>query len=243
VLVSFAARRLWGWGAWRAGLLGAAFIALELVFCGANAMKIGHGGWLPLTVAAALFIVMMTWKTGRTLLRERLDARRLPFDVFLESIRDGSAVRTKGTAVYMSGNPTDTPIALLHNLKHNRVLHERIVLLTIIAEENPHVAAADRARVERLADGFFRVIARFGFMETPDISHVLEACREQGLALNANTCSFFLSRETIVPGKLPSMARWRSRLFAYLSRNAQTPAAFFGLPANRVVELGLQIEL
>lgn len=243
VLFYFACRWVWNWPVWRAGLLCAAFMILEFVFCAANAMKIGHGGWLPLAVAAAIFVVMTTWKTGRMLLRERLDARRLPFDVFLESVRDGSAVRVKGTAVYMSGNPNDTPIALLHNMKHNRVLHERIVLLTIAAEEKPHVDAAARTHVEPLADGFYRVIARFGFMETPDISTVLAACREQGLALNAGTCSFFLSRETIVPGKRPIMSRWRARLFAYLSRNAQTAAAFFGLPANRVIELGLQIEL
>lgn len=243
VLFYFAARRVWNWRVWQAGLLCALFMGMELVFCAANAMKIGHGGWLPLAVAAGIFVIMTTWKTGRRLLRDRLDARRLPFDIFLESIRDGSALRTKGTAVYMSGNPNDTPIALLHNLKHNRVLHERTVLLTIVAEEKPHVDPADRVRVETLTDGFFRVIARFGFMETPDIGRVLAACGEQGLELSANTCSFFLSRETIVSGRHPIMSRWRSRLFAYLSRNAQTAAAFFGLPANRVIELGLQIEL
>jgi KUP system potassium uptake protein len=186
---------------------------------------------------------MTTWKTGRRLLRDRLEDRRLPFNVFLESIQDGAALRIKGTAVYMSGSSNDTPIALLHNLKHNTVLRERIVLLTIVAEETPHVDPAERVHVEQLTGGFFRVVARFGFMESPDISRVLDACRGQGLALSAGSCSFFLSRETIVPGRRPIMSRWRSRLFAFLSRNAQTPAAFFGLPPNRVIELGLQIEL
>ena len=243
VLFYFAARRVWNWRAWQAGLLCAVFMTIEIVFFAANAMKIGHGGWLPLVVAAGIFIVMTTWKTGRMLLRERLDARRLPFDVFLNSIQDGSALRAKGTAVYMSGNPNDTPIALLHNLKHNRVLHERIVLLTIVAEAEPHVDAADRARVEQPAPGVFRIVARFGFMDTPDIAGILDACRGQGLALSADSCSFFLSRETIVRGSRPIMSRWRSRLFAYLARNAQTAAAFFGLPPNRVIELGVQIEL
>jgi KUP system potassium uptake protein len=243
VLFYFAARRLWGWQAWQAGLLCAAFMTIELVFCAANAVKIGHGGWLPLVVAAGIFIVMTTWKTGRMLLRDRLNDRRLPFNIFLESIQGGSALRTKGTAVYMSGNPNDTPIALLHNLKHNRVLHERIVLLTIVTEENPHVDPAERVHVEQLTAGFSRVIARFGFMETPDIDQVFLACHEQGLELTTGFCSFFLSRETIVCGKRPLMSRWRSRLFAFLARNAQTAGSFFGLPANRVVELGLQIEL
>ncbi|MEI6150243.1 MAG: potassium transporter Kup [bacterium] len=243
ILFYFVARRTWGWRAWQAGLLCGTFIAVELVFCAANAVKIGHGGWLPLAVAAGIFVIMTTWHTGRLLLRDRLEDRRLPFDVFLASIRDGSALRAKGTAVYMSGNSRDTPIALLHNLKHNKVLHERIVLLTIVAEENPHVNQTERAHVEPLAAGFFRVIARFGFMETPDIGDVLLACRAQGLELSVEFCSFFLSRETIVPGKRPIMSRWRSRLFAFLARNAQTAAAFFGLPANRVVELGLQVEL
>lgn len=244
VLFYFAARRVWGWRMWQAGLVCAVFIAMELVFCAANAVKIGHGGWLPLAVAAGMFVIMTTWKTGRKLLRDRLERRRLPFSVFLDSIQSkSSAIRASGTAVYMSGNPNDTPIALLHNLKHNKVLHERIVLLTIVAEESPHVETAERVRVDPLAAGFFRVIARFGFMETPDIREVLDACRRQGLELTANTCSFFLSRETIVHGKRPVMSRWQSRLFAYLARNAQTAAAFFGLPANRVVELGLQIEL
>ena len=243
ILFYFVARRTWGWRTWQAGLLCGTFIAVELVFCAANAVKIGHGGWLPLAVAAGIFVIMTTWNTGRMLLRDRLEDRRLPFDVFLASIRDGSALRAKGTAVYMSGNSRDTPIALLHNLKHNKVLHERIVLLTIVAEENPHVNQTERAHVEPLAAGFFRVIARFGFMETPDIGDVLLACRAQGLELSVEFCSFFLSRETIVPGKRPIMSRWRSRLFAFLARNAQTAAAFFGLPANRVVELGLQVEL
>jgi KUP system potassium uptake protein len=243
VLFYFAARRLWGWRTWQAGLLCAAFMAMELVFCAANAVKIGHGGWLPLAVAAGIFVIMTTWKTGRLLLRDRLDARRLPFNVFLDSVQDGSALRTKGTAVYMSGNPNDTPIALLHNLKHNRVLHERIVLLTIVAEDNPHVDPAERVHVESLTAGFFRVIARFGFMETPDIGQVFLACRGQGLALSTGSCSFFLSRETIVRGRRPIMSSWRCRLFAFLARNSQTAAAFFGLPPNRVVELGLQIEL
>lgn len=243
VLFYFAARRLWGWQAWQAGLLCAAFMAVELVFCAANAVKIGHGGWLPLVVAAGIFVIMTTWKTGRMLLRDRLNDRRLPFNIFLESIQGGSALRTKGTAVYMSGNPNDTPIALLHNLKHNRVLHERIVLLTIVTEENPHVDPAERVHVEQLTAGFSRVIARFGFMETPDIDQVVLACHGQGLELTTGFCSFFLSRETIVCGKRPIMSRWRSRLFAFLARNAQTAGSFFGLPANRVVELGLQIEL
>ncbi len=237
------ARRAWGWTALRAGALCAAFLAVELVFFGANALKITHGGWFPLVVAVGVFAVMITWRSGRRLLGRQLTERMLPLDLLLESARSEAVPRVPGTAVYMAGNPKGTPVALLHNLKHNRVLHQRVILLTIVTEEAPHADAAGRVRIEPHSDGFFRVTAHYGFMEKPDLEELAAACTAGGLELKLNQATFFLSRETIVRAKRSALSGWRRRLFAFLARNAQNPTDFFGLPANRVVELGMQVEL
>ena len=241
VLFFFAARRLWSWNAWLTGLLCAGFISLELVFFAGNAIKIAHGGWFPLLVAGLIFTVMTTWKRGRQLLRERLATATLPVETFLQSLKLEPPVRIKGTAVFMSGNRDGTPLALLHNLKHNQVLHSRVILLTIITADRPHVRRDERVQVEQLPEGCFRVIAQFGFMETPNVAQVFECCRERGLNIELEQCTYFLSRETIIPTPGPGMVLWRERLFALLSRNAQTATSFFGLPENRVVELGMQV--
>jgi KUP system potassium uptake protein len=243
VLFFFAARRLWGWSRVRAGALCAAFLSVEGLFFAANALKIPSGGWFPLVAAAAVLLVMTTWKRGRQLLGERLSASLLPFEVFLAGIRQSGAQRVRGTAVFMSGNPDGTPLALLHNLMHNKVLHERILLLTLLTAEEPHVTGPDRIRIDQLTDGFWRVTVRIGFMEKPEVPAILEACAAHGLPVKMAETTFFLSRETILSTSLPGMARWREKLFAFLSRNAQPATAFFGLPANRVVELGMQVEL
>ena len=242
VLFYFAARRLWQWSAWKAGTLCGVFFALELAFFAANVLKIAHGGWFPLAIGALLFTVMSTWKTGRKLLGQRLAASVLPLDVFVQSIALDPPHRVRGTAVFMSGNPDGTPLALLHNLKHNRVLHERAVLLTIAISDEAHVDEDDRVQVEPLGHGLFRVRARCGFMERATVSELLAKCAAQGLELSDAETTFFLSRETILPSARPGMALWRERLFAFLARNAQPATAFFELPANRVVELGMQVE-
>ena len=243
LLFYFAARRLWNWSRLKTGALCSVFLAVEILFFAANSVKILHGGWFPLVAAFAIFIVMTTWKRGRQLLGERLSASLLPFEIFLEGIRHSGAQRVRGTAVFMSGNPNGTPLALLHNLMHNKVLHERILLLTLVTVEEPHVAAAERVNVEKLTDGFWRVTVRVGFMENPAVPTVLETRAAQGLPVKMEETTFFLSRETIISTKLPGMAQWRERLFAFLSRNAQSATTFFSLPANRVVELGMQVEM
>lgn len=243
VLFYFASRRLWNWSRRRAGLLCGAFLLVDLAFLGANSMKTLHGGWFPLALGVGIAIVMTTWKQGRRALGERLSAGMLPFELFLDGILNSGARRARGTAVFMSGNPAGTPLALLHNLKHNQVIHERVLLLTLLTAEQPHVAPADRLKVERLADGFWRVTARAGFMEKPAVPELLAGCAAHGLPVEPDNVTFFLSRETILITNLPGMARWRGRLFAFLSRNAQSATKFFGLPAPRVVELGMQIEL
>lgn len=243
LLLYFAARRIWGWKVWQAaGLCGIAFL-VELPFFGANALKIVHGGWFPLVVAAILFTLMTTWRQGRRLLWERVKASALPTPQFLESMRRREMPRVKGTAVYLAGNPDGVPIALLHNLKHNKVLHERVVFLTILVSEHPRADDDSRITVEELENGFWRVRANFGFMEEPNAPEVLRRCADFGLKFREAETSYFLSRETIIPSSRSGMWSWRERLFAVMARNSQSATTFFQLPANRVVELGMQVEI
>jgi KUP system potassium uptake protein len=243
VLFYFAARRLWNWPRWQAGLLCGFFIIIEGILCMANLLKIAHGGWFPLVVAAFVFTLMTTWKTGRRVLGERLRGSFIPLNLFLDDVDRTAPIRVPGTAVFMSSNAEATPLALLHNLKHNRVLHKNVIFLTIQTEDVPHIRAEDRVQLEELRKGFHRVIARYGFMEDPNVPEVLDRCRPLGLELDWMNTTFFLSRETIIATKQPGMWLWREKLFAFLSRNAQRPTDFFRIPANRVVELGMQVEM
>ncbi|MEW6303322.1 MAG: potassium transporter Kup [Verrucomicrobiota bacterium] len=243
ILFHRAARRLWNWNPWVLGLLCGLFLLIELAFCGANFLKIAHGGWFPLVVAGGIFAIMATWKTGRRILREQLQAASLPLDLFIADLDANPPTRVKGTAVFMAGNPSGTPIALLHNLKHNRVLHERVILLSITILEVPHVPPTEHVQLEVLRPDFYRVIGRYGFMDEPSVDKLLGACLPLGLDVKPLECTFFLSRESIVSGRGGGMVAWRRTLFSILSRNAQSATAFFQLPANRVVELGMQVEL
>jgi KUP system potassium uptake protein len=243
ILFYFAARRLWNWSRWQAGLLCGFFIVIEGVLCTANLLKIAHGGWVPLVIAAIVFLLMTTWKTGRRVLGDRLRSSFIPLPLFLDDVQKTAPHRVAGTAVFMSSNADATPLALLHNLKHNRVLHQSVVFLTIQVEDVPHVHAAGRITLEKMREGFHRVIARYGFMEDPNVPEVLDQCRPLGLEFDSMTTTYFLSRETILATKAPGMMMWRERLFAFLSRNAQRPTDFFRIPANRVVELGMQVEM
>jgi KUP system potassium uptake protein len=186
---------------------------------------------------------MSTWKTGRRVLGDRLRGSFIPLNLFLEDVDRAAPLRVPGTAVFLSSNAEATPLALLHNLKHNRVLHKNVVFLTVQTEEVPHVRAEKRLELEHLREGFHSIIARYGFMEDPNVPDILERCRPLGLQLDWMNTTFFLSRETIIATKMPGMALWREKLFAFLSRNAQRPTDFFRIPANRVVELGMQVEM
>jgi KUP system potassium uptake protein len=192
---------------------------------------------------SALFAIMATWQKGRRILREKLSAVSLPLDLFLDDVAQNPPVRVPGTAIFMAGNPQGTPLALLHNLKHNKILHQRTVLLNLTAQEVAHVDPAARVRVEPLREGFWRVRAEYGFMDEPDVPGLLASCSEHGLEFKLHETTFFLSSETILPSRQPSMPLWREWLFALLARNAQRATAFFRLPANRVVELGMQVEM
>ena len=242
VLFFFAARRLWNWNATLAGALCALLLAIEVAFLAANVLKIPHGGWFPLVVGAAIFTLMATWKSGRRLLGAKLQKASLPLKMFLDEVLAKPPQRVSGTAVFLSGNPKGTPLALLHNLKHNKVLHERNVILTILTDEVPHVNDRERVQVEPLRDSFFRVVGHYGFMEEPNIPHLLRLCEAHGLQFRIEQTTFFLSRESILPSPAPGMALWREHLFSVMSRNAQPATAFFHLPPNRVVELGMQVQ-
>jgi KUP system potassium uptake protein len=242
-LFFFTARRLWGWSRGVTGALCAVFLSVELAFLGANLIKLGHGGAFPVAIGLLGLTLMSTWKTGRARLRQRLASSVLPMADFLKSITGSSLMRVKGTSIFLAGNPDGTPVALVHSLKHNKTLHERVILLTILIEEVPYVEEEQRVEVKDLGNSFYRVIGRYGFMEEPRVPELLALCKAHGLKIKEMESTFYLSRETVIPSQRPGLARWRKHLFALMSRNAQSATAYFRLPPNRVVELGMQIEI
>ena len=243
VLFYFAARRLWHWSALKALSVCIPLLIVETAFFGANALKIFHGGWFPLAVAIVIFTLLTTWKSGRRILAERLESSTLPLSMFIEDITSNPPMRVKGTAIFLAGRSGATPLALLHNLKHNKVLHERIVFLTVVSHDTPYVEEEKRIEVELLREGFYRVAGHYGFMEERDVPQLLRLCQEHGLELKPEQLTYFLSKETLIPGPARGMALWRESLFAVMSRNAVSASSFFKLPPNRVVELGMQVEL
>jgi KUP system potassium uptake protein len=236
-------RERWKWPLWAAGLFTAFFLTVDLAFWGASIVKIPAGGWFPLAVGAVIFTLMSTWKSGRRILADRMAAGTLPIELFLKDVATRPPHRVPGTAVFMYGNPGGTPPALLHSLKHYRVLHETTVFLSVATEDVPHVHPAERVAVNELGHGFYTIGLRYGFMEDPDIPAALTMVRMPGLDLQPGRTTFFLGRETLIPSRGQGMAIWREKLFAIMSRNARPATVFFGLPPNRVVELGAQIQL
>ncbi|MGE5236736.1 MAG: potassium transporter Kup [Acidobacteriota bacterium] len=221
----------------------AVFLTADLAFFGANIVKVPHGGWFPLLVAGIVFVLMTTWLRGRKILSERMMEGMLSMDLFLQDVGEHPPQRVPGTAVFLSGTLHRTPPALLHNLKHNKVLHRRVVLLTVVTEEQPRVGKDERIEVKELGEGFFRVVLRYGFMETSDVPKALKRIKFKGLEFPPAETTYFLGKETILATSRPGMAIWRERLFALMSRNARAATAFFNLPPNRVVELGSQVEI
>jgi KUP system potassium uptake protein len=243
VLFYFAALRLWHWSPSGAALLCSLFLVVETTFFAANLLKVLNGGWFPLAIGFAIFLLMATWKKGRQLLWNKLRPASMPLETFLDGIQASTRLtRVPGTALFMAANPDGTPMALLHNLKHNKVLHERNVILTIITDEVPQVNPEKRLEIEKLAPGFYRIIAHYGFMEEPNVPELLAAALLDGRPLDLSSTTFFLSRESVLPNNSVSMARWRQWLFSVMSRNAQSAGSFYRIPANRVVELGMQVE-
>ena len=243
LLLFFAATRAWDWSAGKALAAIAVQLVLNVVFLYANALKFLHGGFVPIGIALGLFVVMVTWRRGRRILGEKLAGQALPLATFFESLRRGKSIpRVGGTAVFLAGSSGLTPVALLHNLKHNKVLHERILFLTMVTERTPYVPPQDRIRVERLGEHIWRLTGHYGFMEQPEVPSLLRACSDYDLHLDPMQTSYFLGRETIIPTNR-QLPWWRSWLFALLSRNAQSAVAYYRIPPSRVVEFGIQIEL
>jgi KUP system potassium uptake protein len=243
ILATIVAAKVWNWGWLRAGALFACFLVVELTFLFANLEKIPDGGWFPLAVGVVVFTLMTTWKRGRQLLAERLQGEAIKLDMFIDSLLLAMPVRVPGTAVFMNSDPAGVPHALLHNLMHNKVLHERIVILSVRVFDVPYVPEIDRVEVARLKGDFYRVIVQYGFKDEPDIPRAIELCAQQGLKVDMMETSFFLGRETLIPRLGSEMALWREKLFIAMFRNAGSATSFFKIPSNRVVELGTQVVL
>jgi KUP system potassium uptake protein len=241
LLLSILVFTMWKWNTFASAALIGLFLTFELSFLFANLTKIPHGGWFPLLMGLVIFILLTTWKRGRALLMDRLQRDILPVETFISSLTP-RVHRVPGTAVFLTGTLEGTPHALLHNLKHNKVLHERVVLLTVLVDEVPQVPDSQRIEVRPLAGRLYRVVVRYGFMQTPNVPAALMLGEKAGLAFDLMETSFFLSRETLIPSAVPGMALWREALFSWMSRNAATAMNFFRLPPNRVVELGTQVE-
>lgn len=249
-LLAFEVARLkWGWSLLKATSIFGVFLIIDFTFLAANFHKIPHGGWVPLVVGGVIYLLTTTWQKGRQILYHRLKTRSMPIEEFCLQILKQPPLRCEGTAIYMSGDPWGVPAPLLHNLKHNKVLHQRIGILTIKTKEIPSVPLEDRISIQEIMPNFFRIIVAYGFMETPKMTHILEACRELDIHFNVEETTFVLGRETIIPRKGqalldgPRMAHWREKIFAVMSKNAQRPTAFFKIPVDQVIEVGIQIEI
>jgi len=245
VLAMVVARLIWKWKMWMVALVIGSMAVVDAFFLASNAMKFVEGGWFPLLMGSAIFAMLMTWKRGRSLMFRRLTEQGIPLKPFLEGLDSHPPQKVQGTAIFMSSTVDTVPHALLHNLKHNKVLHEQTVFLTIITHDVPRVPREDRVQFERLVNGFYRLEAWYGFTEQPDIDEILAACRVRyGMHFDVMDTSFFLSRETVIPtSEMKGMALWRDHLFAWMSRNATRATDFFNIPPNRVVELGTHIEI
>jgi len=243
LLMLIVAARLWHWKLPWVIAVGVVFLIVDLAFFGANLLKVEHGGWFPLALGILIFTVMTTWRRGRELVLRQLQHGGLALEPFITSIAEHPPTRVPGTAVFMTANPGAVPHALLHSLKHFKALHARNVLLNVETLETPYAERAERVEIRDLGHSFHTVTLRFGFMEDPDVPAALAACAQYGFGFDMMDTTFFLSRETVVATRRPGMARWRDKLFAFLSRNALPATAFFHIPGNRLVELGTQVEI
>ena len=219
------------------------FLSVDLLFFGANALKIAQGGWLPLVIGGVIFTLMTTWKTGRRVVADRLSARSEPLEDFLARLAHTPPARVPGTAVFMTAQPRGTPPALAHNLRYNKVLHEHVVTLLVKTMPWPYVHDDERVSIRRVGLGIYDVTLYFGFMDDVDVPQALRLAQLEGLPLDTDDTTFFLGRETLIPTDSPGMALWREHLFVLMARNAMRATGFFRLPPERVVELGVQVEL
>ncbi|QYO67046.1 potassium transporter Kup [Leptolyngbya sp. 7M] len=244
ILFYVVARELWNWRAAPTLALCSIFVVIDLAFFGANIIKLADGGWFPLVLATAIFTVMLTWKKGRSILQTRISEETQPLEDFLYEFEHKAIHRVPGTAVFMNGNASKTPPALIRNLIHNKVLHEKVIFLTVKTRQIPYVSPTERYICEPLGNGFTRIKVYYGYMEDPDIPRELMSISESEFRFDASTATYFLGRETVIStSKYSTMSRWRERLFSLLLKNARSATSFFSIPPNRVVELGEQIEI
>ncbi len=236
-------RRLWNWPIVVALLIAVPFIVIDVSFLASNSLKIPDGGWFPILSGIAVFTLLTTWKRGRAVLMRRLADDAMPLDLFIQSVETSPPIRVDGTAVFLTSTLNTVPHALLHNLKHNKVLHERVVFLTIVTGDIPAIPVEDRIEIRSLGCDFFQIVAHYGFKEDPDVPELLDECGRRGFVFEMMETSFFVSRETLIATVAPGMALWRERLFVSMSKNATKASEFFRVPSNRVVELGTQVEL
>jgi KUP system potassium uptake protein len=248
ILFYVLARTQWQWSAWRAGALSAFFLTVDLAFFSANMLKIVEGGWVPLAIAFAIFVLMTTWQRGRMIVRSLLIDASIPLDALLKDLGDENPdkrfkpARVPGTAVFLTSESKDAPLVLLHHLKHNKVLHENVVLLSIVSAQVPEVPITERIEVTCFPHNFGRVKAKYGFMQTPNVPEILSLATERGIIAKPSETTYYLGRENLIPTGTKRLAGWRKRLFIFMQRNARPATEFFGIPPNRVVELGAQME-
>jgi KUP system potassium uptake protein len=243
-LAYIVARRRWGWSMGAAVAVCGFFMIIDLAFFSANALKIAQGGWVPFAIGCTMALLMATWRKGRKILSMRIKAGTPPLGDFLKDIMGDRRVRrVRGVAVFMVGDPEVTPPALVHNVKHNKVLHDKVLILTVLTEEIPYVTEGARLKIEKVVDGVFKLEAHYGFMETPDVMQLMERIRDTGLKFEISEITFFVGRETLIASETPGMAIWREHLFAFMARNSHRATAFFNIPANQVIEVGMQVEL
>lgn len=243
ILAYLVARKVWKWSLPLAAAICGFFFVIDFAFLAANSMKIAQGGWVPLSIGFGMLLLMTTWRQGRKILGLRMRASQPPLREYLAQIDECKVVRVPGVAVFMVGDPETTPPAMVHNVKHNKVLHEKVIVLTILTEEIPTVEKSRRLKTEIIRDRFYRVEAHYGFMETPDVIALMGQIKETGLNFEIPEITFFVGRETLVASERPGMAIWREHLFAFMAKNAHRATQFFNIPADQVIEVGMQVEL
>jgi len=243
ILFFYLVKDSWKWPLPVAVGVSGLFLLIDLSFFGANVLKVTHGGWFPLLVALVAYTLMSTWMAGRRLLGERVRERLVPVELYLAELLSDLPHRVPGIAVFMTGNPIGTPPALRHNVTHNKVLHEKVILLTVVTANVPHVHQSQRTEIEEIGEGFFRIILTYGFMDEPNVPRDLKTIRHKELDFSNGGISYFLGREVLLATKRAGMALWREKLFAWMAQNAQQATMFYHLPPEQVVEMGAQVEL
>ena len=244
ILFYVLARERWGWSIVRAGSLAGFFLFIDLAFFGSNALKVLKGGWVPLAMGLVIFVLMTTWQRGRRVVLKRLKRGSLPIEMLLEDVARSQPTRVRGTAVFMTSEPEGAPLVLLHHLKHNQVLHKHVVLLSVLFANVPEIPDHEQIHAEQLGEGFSRIKARYGFMQSADVPDILARCADDGIVAIPAQTTYYLGRERLIAsGEKTSLARWRKKLFIFMSRNSRSATDFFNIPSNRVVELGAHVEL